>query len=191
MIIANITSFEGLCADAEHYYCEYLEVPNDYVLRTQEYIHSDIELKYDITSQEYCDNLNIKDSWSGWHIGMDTVRFESINDIHEKLISLFPNETIVTYYENKIFKGMLYLKDRVNLGYLAFGEVWSPIYNSVYKDLLPESLIIKCEECGKEYKVEDISKEIDYDGRTIIEFHKRWNMNKCCNEMSLIWNAII
>ena len=95
MIISNITSFEGQCSDAEHFYCSYDIVDNDTKIRIccDEGEHN---LRRRILDQEAVDHLNEKDSWSGWHIGMRTQKFQSIDQIHEKLKEIFPDQNIIT-----------------------------------------------------------------------------------------------
>jgi hypothetical protein len=89
---------------------------------------------------------------------------------------------------------MLYIKKGVNLGFKAFGEVWGPVYSSVYKNLLPpySEIKIKCQDCGKEYTLEEVSKEIFWEGRSLVQFLKKKEMkNLCCRDFSLEWNVII
>lgn len=193
MIIANITTYRGQCVGAIHYYCSYDRMPDEYIPKDVEYISDTDELNHVIVEQDEVDILNEQDSCKTWHAGQRTIRFPSIESIHSELKERFKNEIIVTYYENQIFKDMLYLKDGINFGYKHFGEVWSPLYNSVYKDLLPESFTIKCNECGKEYKLNEISTEVSSNNRTIVKF-ARTPLHlkiKCCNCFDLVWNVVL
>jgi hypothetical protein len=196
MIIANITDYIGHDVSAEHYYCNYCIV--DDVIPKPSYNESNCdsyELKKSITASE-AEELNEKDSWNGWRKGMKTGRFKLIKHIHSALLKKFKNQIIVTYYEGKIFKEMLYFKDGTNLGYKFFGEIWSYCPTSVYKHRLPEDLNdvkIKCDDCGKEYKLEEVSYERPWtEGRTLIQFYKEKEMEEtCCNDFVLMWNVVL
>lgn len=195
MILADITTYRGQCSDAEHYYCKYTIVSEDYVPKPEVSIYINTEeLKRTINYQSEANELNEKDSCKSWRIGNETVRFDTIEDIHKLLINKFNNHTIVTYEDGKIFKDMLYYKDGINIGYKTFGEVWSPIYTSVYKDLLPESFTIKCDSCGKEYSLSEVSTEVKLSNdRILIKFFRNpIQMKKlCCIHWDLIWNVVL
>ena len=194
MIIANITSFDGLCAEAEHYYCSYDIVDNDTKIKTY-YSDGDRDLYRRILDQDEADHLNKKDTWNGWHVNMKTQKFQSIEQIHEKLIEVFPDQNIVTFYENKIFKDMLYLIDGTNVGYKIFGEIWTYIPTGVYKHLLPpeDQIKIKCDACGKEYTITEVSTEKNLtEDIVLIEFNKTRHMAMpCCKDFILIWNVVL
>lgn len=88
MIYANINTYVGMCGDAEHYYCQYVEKDGDAIPNTMKVYGGD-DLKYEIRSSNACREYNKKDSTSRWHIGMETNRFFS------KIINIF---------EKKLFK---------------------------------------------------------------------------------------
>lgn len=207
MILANITSYVGLDSQAEHYYCHYvitdLSEPKPHYTSTES---SSIELKHKLTESESI-RLTKKDEGYRWTVGTKTNRFESINKIHKDLLKLFPNETIITYYENKLFKEMLYVKDDVNLGYKAFGEVWSYCPTGCWTDLLTEEkniIKIKCDDCGKEYTLDEVSYEKnDFDNydngeiRKYTQFYRRKDFESetgedlCCKYFNLMWNVVL
>jgi len=192
MIVANISSFAGQCSDAEHYYCNYEKIEN---YKPQMYCnvhHTDTELKRRISEKE-AKYLNKKDTWNGWKSGMRTSRFNTIEQIHETLKELFPGEDIITYYEKKIFKEMIFIKDGVDLGRSYFGEIWDDTPTSCYSDLLPpkDQIKVKCEECGHEFQFEEVAYEKDWGERKLTQFFKHREMNKCCDDMILKWNVIL
>lgn len=198
MIIANITSFEGQDLVAEHYYCSYRGIGNlGDKLPTKTYSGSSFEkdeLYRLITEQKEANYINKKDGGRSYHIGTKTNRFQSFNQIHSKLIELFPNEDIVTYYESQLFKEMLYIKDGINLGIKGFGEVFTYTPTSCYKDLLPspDSIIIKCEDCGKVYTLDEVTYERELFDRTLIQFIKKRDMDEvCCEYFNLTWNVVL
>jgi len=195
MIVANITSYDGQCVDAEHYYCVYAEIEdtehkkdyNSYKIPGEE-----MEFRRRISTQKEVDYLNRKETGTSWRIGRKTIKFNTTEDINAALIKLFPDQTIITYYKEDLFKEMLYYKDGKNLGYEAFGEVWTEVPTSWYKDLLPPKIKIKCEDCGKKYKLEEVTTERGWDGRQLIQFKKRYEMeNPCCKDFYLMWNVIL
>lgn len=195
MIIANITTFRGQDSSAIHYYCSYKKVEESI---PKKYYNggNNNEIKKTIKSQKSADFLNKKDSWSGWRIGMKTNRFDSIDEIHSTLKKLFKKQTIVTYYEDRLFREMLYFKDGVNLGFKFFGEVWSGVPTSCWKDILPnEPIKIRCGDCGKEYELEEVSYERECENRILIQFYRRSQMMEieepCCKYFSLEWNIIL
>lgn len=205
MIIANITTYRGQCFDAIHYYCKY-EIVNDVESPRSEYVSESYsgrtDLKRVIITESETQSFNKKDTWSGWHVGDKTSRFDTIEQVHGKLIELYPNEVIVSYYDGHLFKEMLYYKSGVNLGYKAFGEQWSYVPNSCWKDLLPEdlnSIIIKCDDCGHEYKLNEISKNVIHDelndkgeNRILLKFYRKNEMDEvCCKWFNLKWNVIL
>ena len=196
MIIASITSFDGQCADAEHYYCNYTKTEETEIKSDFYAYHNrtdNTELTRKITSAKECLHLNKKEGRGSWKIGRDTEKFNSYSQIHKLLIEMFPEETIITYKERDIFKDMLYYKDGKNLGYKAFGEVFSSCPSSCYTDLLPpiDEIKIICE-CGHEYKLEDVTTEQDWEGRKLTTFKRKKKMDKlCCRDFYLEWNVIL
>lgn len=194
MIIANITTFEGQCADAEHYYCHYEVNP----WKTPSIYYSGAswgseELNRVIDDQKEVDYFQKKDKFSGIRLGRKTNRFNTIEQIHEVLIKTFPDQDIVTYYESRIFKGMLYIVNGINLTYKEFGEVWVAVPTSVFKDLLPDfsEIKIKCGDCGHEYTMDEVSEVLEYNNREWVKFlHKRDMDDICCKYFALEWNVI-
>jgi hypothetical protein len=128
-----------------------------------------------------------------WKEGTMSNRFDSIEEIHDCLKKTFPNEIIVSYYEGQLFKEMIYIKNGVNLGYEAFGEVWSSVPKSVYKDLIPKNVKIKCYKCGHEYTLEEVTIERVWEkNRILVEFLPKREMDDvCCKYFDLEWNVII
>ena len=189
MIVANITTFQGQCGDAEHFYCVYdkIELKN---LKTSYYGSYHTELHRILKSPKEVKYLNIKDG-GRWCVGMETIRFNSIKQIHNRLKELFPNEDIVTYYERDIFKDMLCILDGTDFGYKHFGETWNSLPSSCYKHLLSDDFKIKCYSCGKEHKLEDISYLSKYNDKDLVEFYSYYDIKKCCRDMELVWNNIL
>ncbi|MCK9574794.1 MAG: hypothetical protein WC979_02935 [Candidatus Pacearchaeota archaeon] len=193
MIVGNISTFEGQCADAEHFYCRYIEienyVPKIHALSTshgedlQRIITDEAELKY----------LERKDGYCCLHIGSSTGRFQTIEQIHEALIAKFPNQDIITYDESRIFKDMLYIKDGVNVGVKFFGDVWLDVPRSVYMDLLPDksTIKVKCDDCGQFHELDEIAEETAHMGRPLLQFMRKSEIDKCCNYCNLMWNVIL
>lgn len=193
MIIANITSYYGQ-ADAEHYYCEYHIIEEKTIDKQYNGTsYDETELKRKITSTNEAIYLNKKDSSNCWKIGSKTNRFNTIEEIHTDLINLFPDHTIVTYNEGILFKEMLCYVKGENLGYKYFGEVWNNIPTSCYKELLPTNGIkIKCDDCGKEYSLDEVSYETEHLGKPLIQFMKKRDMDElCCKYFNLVWNVIL
>lgn len=192
MISANITTYRGQCGDAEHYYCSYRIVEDESPKTNSGGSYGREDLKHPLTYAQAA-ALSRKERYP-WEEGTMSNRFDTIEEIHEHLKSTFPNETIVTYYEGQLFKEMLYIKDGVNLGYEAFGEVWSSTPRSVYKDLIPENVKIKCCECGHEYTLEEVTSERVWEkGRILTEFLPKRDLedDPCCKYFDLEWNVII
>ena len=193
MIAANITTWEGMCTDAEHFYCNYCDIgdniPNKYCSVGS---FDSIELKRTLSKSE-SDYLNKKDlTISCYSKGSKTNRFDSIEQIHDRLKKLFPNQNIITYLESQLFKEMLYLVDGKNIGIESFGEIYNNVPTSCYKDLVPEDVKIKCERCGKEHLLEDVTYERDYNFRPLLYFTKKRDMDElCCNRFELIWNTVL
>jgi len=191
MIIANITSFMSIgSVDAEHYYCSWdiidQETPKKYFDGSN---HNKLERILDIESEVKA--LNKKDGRNSWHIGDSTGRFNTIDSIHQALLAEFPNENIVTYEEGELYKDMLCRLNGKNYGITYFGEIFDNIPSSFYTDLLPNNYIIKCRECGREHKLNDISKTIEIDnGREWTKFNKTRDIERCCQDMELVWNVI-
>ena len=204
MLFANITSYVGQCSDAEHYYCKYhIAVPGTKISKQYNGSNfSDDELIRTINSQSEVDFINIKDNGDSLHnrymykIGMETNRFNSIEQIHETLISKFGDQTIITYNESDIFKDMLYYVDGKNMTYTMFDDIWNYVPVSCYKDLLPDydTIIIKCDDCGHEYKMDEVSteRELSIEKRTLVKFNRKRDMDEpCCSHFDLKWNIIL
>lgn len=205
MLFANITSFIGQCSEAEHYYCHYYEAKPDEKITKQYYGAGwgGDELTRLITNPTEIKFLNEKDNFGEerasryiYKGGMETTRFNSIQEIHDTLIEKFGDQTIVTYENSHIFKDMLYYVDGKNLTYKAFGDVWETVPTSCWKDLLPEldTIVIKCDDCGHEYKLEDVSYDQYYsiEKRTLVKFHRKRDMDEpCCKYFDLMWNVIL
>ena len=84
---------------------------------------------------------------------------------------------------------MLYLINGTNIGYKAFGEVWSDTPISVYKHILPpeDQIKIKCDCCGKEYTITEVSTEKNLtEDIVLIEFNKKRHMAMpCCKDFRI------
>jgi hypothetical protein len=193
MIQANITTYVGQDMEAEHYYCHYFHEFQDKPAPKQ-YNGSrwrDEELKFSLTESE-CVALNKKDRGYRHRVGDTTNRFASHRQIHEELLKQFPGQTIVCYDDGRVSKDMLYIvRGKENLGYKFFGEVWTSVFSSVYKDLLPEDTKYRCYHCKKEYEFDDISHERVWGDRTLVEFLKKRDMDDPCDCYELEWNAVI
>ena len=192
MIIANITTYVGQCADAEHYYCNY-DVSEE-IKPTIDY-RGDEELRRIITKQSEVDRINKKDRHSGFWVGRDTNRYNTIEEIHQQLIKEFGDQTIITYYENKIFKDMLYYVNGVNLTYKEFGDIYLNMPTQCYKDLLPDisTIKIKCADCGHTYTYDELYKR-EYkseSGRILVQFKRKYDMTACCRWFDLEWNVVL
>lgn len=196
MIIANITSYIGQI-DAEHYYCSYIEIEDSNELPKKTYngpSYSKNELSRVITEKEEAYHLNRKEHSTRFHTGSKLNKFNTIDQIHKILIQTFPDKDIVTYYESQLFSEMLYIKDGINLGIKGFGEVFVYTPTSCYKDLLPppETIKIKCDDCGKEYTLDEVTYESEHFGRELIIFTKKRDMDDvCCQYFNLIWNVVL
>lgn len=200
MIIANITTYIGMDAEAEHYYCSYDEIENSDKFIPMPYFKKDTQLHRILTSNVEVLKLNKKGGYSWMKLGDETNRFNSIEEIQNELIKKYPDSDIVTYYESEPFKDMLFIKDGVNLGYKALGDIWVNVPNMCWKDLLPEdewtNVNIKCENCGQKHYLADlIEGEHHYsiENRTAIKFNikKRDMLDPCCNYPDLVWNVIL
>jgi len=190
MISANITTYQGQCGDAEHYYCSYRRIDDEFPATNSGATFGREDLKHPLSYAQAV-ALSRKERFP-WKEGTMSNRFDTIEEIHEYLKITFPNETIVTYYEGQLFKEMLYIKDGINLGYEAFGEVWSAVPRSVYKDLIPENAKIKCYDCGHEYSLDEVTSERNWGGRTLVEFLSRREIDDpCCKSFDLEWNVIL
>jgi hypothetical protein len=189
MITANISQYVGM--DAEHYYCTWKEVEESFPRPNSGGSHGTQDLKHSLTYAQAC-ALSRKDHYR-WEEGTKTNRFDTIEEIHEELQNQFPNQTIVTYEDGQFYKDMLYIKDGVNLGIKAFGEVWVNCPQSVYTDLLPkEGIKIKCCDCGHEYTLDEVTTERDWAGRGLTQFIRKRDMDDpCCDYFDLIWNVIL
>jgi hypothetical protein len=196
MILANISTFQGQCSDAEHYYCNYVEAPDCHPL-PEINVYMDCELRRKIKKESEVIYLNKKEGRSaGNYVGRDTNKFETFKQIHAELKKQFKGKIIVTYYKEKIFKEMLYFKDGKNFGYKAFGTFWVDMPNACYKHLLPayDKIKVMCEECKTKYKFEDvIREERKVDGNKIqVMFKEQRHMrNTCCEYPVLNWNIVL
>ncbi len=197
MIVANITSWQGQCGDAEHYYCKYTEVEDMEPKKDYNSYHGgsdEEELERALTSAKEVAHLNKKEGRGSWRLGRKTKKYVSKKQIHKQLIKMFPDQTIITYKERDFFKEMLYYKDGEDLGFAALGEKWTELPTSCYKDLIVpiETLKIKCEDCGHEYKLEEITTEREWGDRILTKFKRRSEMDSpCCSDFYLIWNIIL
>jgi hypothetical protein len=194
MIVANITTYLGQCPDAIHYYCEY----NNWIGTPD--IYSPIgrcgatELKRKIKFQSDASKLNRKDGCTSWHIGSSTNRWDTIEDIHQELKTLFPFEDLITYYEGKIFKEMLYILNGEDKGKDFFGEVFIDCPNSCWSNLIPphDKIIVKCNSCGTIHKFEDVVEEKEWGGKKLIQFFRKREVDEpCCDDYELVWNVIL
>jgi hypothetical protein len=196
MIVANISSFYGQCADAEHYYCSYRKIDNFIPAINKGcpipcFGNEDLFRTIDENDAKI---LNKKDGGSSWVAGDKTQRFNTIEDINKALIEIAGDEDIFTFYESDFFKELLYRKDGVNHGIEYFGEIWSHVPNSCYKDLVPEleTKIIKCENCGCIHAHDDVYEIGEHLGRELIKFYSKYDtFNRCCREYELKWNFVL
>jgi len=198
MIFANITSYIGLDASAEHYYCSTEVVPDSEPIPIKIYNGSSSnkdEEEHPLTAEEAL-ILNKKDDTHRWREGRMSYRFSTIEQIHEHLKSKYKGQNIVSYEGGNAFNGMLYIIDGTDLGYEGLGEVWTDTPNGIWGDLIPETYIIKCRECGKIHKLENISTK-SHAGcngapRMHVKFLRMSQIDKpCCKYMDLVWNVII
>jgi len=118
MVEANITSFVGSDENAIHYYCKWNHVENDKPNKycSLKYVRN-IDLSRILDTQSEVDRLNRKDRCPYNKLGDETYRFNSISEIHETLIKMFPNENITTYFQRSTFEDMLCIFNGVNIGY--------------------------------------------------------------------------
>ena len=198
MIIANITSFIGQCADAVHYYCTFEEFPDTIPILDihNVYIPTSNDLIRVLAKESEVIAHNKKAGGRDWHIGKQTNSFNTFSEIHRELKKQCKGKIIVTYYEEKAFKEMLYFKDGKNLGFKYFKEVWIDMPNACYKHLLPpyDKIKVKCNDCGKVYKFEDIIREEREweDGKIQVMFREQRHMkNTCCEYPIFKWNVIL
>jgi hypothetical protein len=191
MITGNISTYIGQDGDAEHYYCSYRISEDEFPKTNSGGSYGRTDLKHPL-SYAQASAMSRKDHFH-WEEGTMSNRFDTIEEIHEYLKQKFPNEIIVTYYEGQLFKEMLYIKEGKNLGYEAFGEVWSCVPRSVYKRLLPADLKIKCCECGHEYKLEEVTSERSWGEETLVQFLDKRDLEEdpCCKYFDLEWNVIL
>jgi hypothetical protein len=142
---------------------------------------------------------NMKALGHRWRIGMTTCQYVSIDQIHQQLRKQFSRQDIVAYYKDRLFKGMMYIKDGVNVGRAIFGEVWTTVPSSYYKDLISDDVIVKirCCYCGHEYTLDEVTYQqdtIDNDGnkRDWVRFTRKRDMDEtCCKEFDLEWNVTL
>lgn len=200
MIVANISSYIGIDTEAEHYYCSYEDVPNikhDELPRKyySGSMFDDNELYRSLSDNQEIAHLNAKEGrHSRYSSGDRTNRFNSIEDIHTRLLELFPESDIITYEDKQIFNNMLYVRDGVNVGRQAFGEVYMPTVRSFWKDLILEGtdVKIKCDHCGKEYTLDEVTEERDIDDRILVKFLNKRDMDEpCCKYFDLTWNVVL
>jgi len=191
MIVANITTYRGLDSSAVHYYCEYADMPEPYEPKKDVSISNRIDLMREIKTQKDADNLNRIDGYAHFRIGKMTNRFDTIEDIHQELLNQFSGKNIISYYEREIFKNMLYIVDGKNLGFDYFGEVFTYVPSSCYRDLVPEVYTIKCVFCGVRYLLQDVTVEKEWNGKKLIQFKRpRHFAHKCCDDVELVWNVV-
>ncbi|MDD5649094.1 MAG: hypothetical protein PHF86_01565 [Candidatus Nanoarchaeia archaeon] len=195
MIIANITTYIGQDSEAEHYYCFYQESTSTKPsLFYNGSSFNKIDLKRKLTSSSEIRNLNLKDRTAKWEFGEMINRFLTIEQILNTLKEQFKGQDIITYYESKIFKEMLCILKGVDYGYKFFGEVWIPIPTSCWSNLLPErnTIKIKCGNCGTIHNFEDVIEEKEWDGKPLIQFYKKSEVDDpCCKYYDLEWNVIL
>lgn len=191
MITANITTYRVQCSDAEHYYCSCKIEEDGFPKTNSGSSYGRMDLKHKLTYAQAA-SMARKDKFP-WEEGASTNRFDSIEEIHETLKKEFPNDIIVTYYEGQLFKEMLYIKDGKNLGYAAFGEVWSTMPRTVYKHVLPDNIQIRCAECGHKYKLEEVTTERPWGDKISVELLRPREMDEdpCCKYFDLEWNVIL
>lgn len=199
MIIANITTWIGQDTFAIHYYCEYRIVDDlDNKLPSTYYQGGSFnknELQREITDQAEVDAAILRDEYCGFKIGVNTIKFNSIEEIHNELIKLYKYQDIVTYYEGQIFKEMLYIYDGINLGVKGFGEQFVQVPRSCYIDLIPEdrsTIKLKCDNCGHEYSLDEVAYEREYGDRNLLQFVSKKDIDEiCCKYFELNWNVIL
>lgn len=197
MIIANITSYIGQL-DAVHYYCSYHEVANlKGSLPSKYYQGSSFnkhELVRELTDQKEINYINQKDGsmdGCGYEIGDKTNRFNSIDEIHKELKTIFPDEDIITYLEDTIFAEMLCIINGVDLKTSLFKNVFTTIPRSCYNDLISlDNLKIRCYHCKREYQLDDISMVVDYN-RPLLRFLGKSDVDDHCDCFDLEWNIIL
>lgn len=195
-IVANITSYIGQCVEAEHYYCTFckdisIDVDKDVTLLHRCRTSYEKEELYKVLTKEDAEALAKKDNYSSWREGTKSNRFNSIAEIKEELLRMFPDENIVTYEDCEPHSEMLIKIDGEIKSIDFLGEVWSCVPNSVWKDLLPENFKVKCE-CGKEYSEEEIRELIftrKIGDRELAVFDV--DSCECCKRPYLMWNVIL
>jgi len=195
MILANITSYRGQCAGAVHYYCYIEEVADTKPEPRYKYSNHD-ELTYELISQADADKINTKEGRRTYYVGMEVNKFNSIEDIHEVLIKTYPDQTIISYYETKPFKDMLYYVGGEDKTFTEFGEIYLNMPSQCYKDLLPNlnTIKIKCCDCGKVYSYEELYKREweSESGRVLVQFKQKRDMAyTCCKWFDLEWNVVL
>lgn len=195
MILANITSFIGQCAGAVHYYCYIEEVANTKPEPNYKYANHE-ELTYELTDQNAADKINSKEGRRSYHVGMEINRFDTIEDIHKLLLNKYPDQTIISYYERKPFKDMLYYIDGEDKTFVEFGEIYQHMPSQCYKDLLPNlnTIKIKCADCGRVYSYTQLFKREweSESGRVLVQFKQKRDMDSpCCKWFDLEWNVVL
>jgi hypothetical protein len=199
MILANITTYIGQDADAQHYYCSYVKKTCD-GLPKEHYSEGSSDREY--LSRIVDDPLEVKRmkaSGSRWYIGQVTTQYVSIDQIHQQLKTTFADQDIITYYEHRLFKNTMFIKDGVDVGIAIFGEIWTTVPSSYYKDLISDDVIVKirCCYCGHEYTLDEVTYQqdtIDNDGnkRDWVRFTRKRDMDDtCCREFDLEWNVTL
>lgn len=192
MIYANINTYAGMCGDAEHYYCQYIEQNSDDI-PNEKRVYGGDDLKFEIKSSNFCRELNKKDTTSRWHVGMETVRFSSIEDIHDELIRKFSDKNIVTYYNSEIFKEMLIYIDGKRYGFEYLGEQFVDLPTSCYRDLVKPDCTIKCIICGKTFSLDEIFTLQSFGERDLLKnkYAHKSRFSICCDDTYLKWNVIL
>ena len=136
-----------------------------------------------------------RDKFCGFKVGRTTSKFNTIEEIHSELRNRFQFQDMVTYYEGRIFKEMLYIYDGVDLGVQGFGEQFVEVPRSCYIDLIPEdrtTIKIKCENCGHEYTLDEVAYEREWGERNLLQFIQKRDMDEtCCRYFDLKWNVIL
>lgn len=204
MIVANITSWAGYSVGAEHYYCTFgtaVEMPEKILTSNIFTVKDDEKLKRELTNLDEIAYLNKKDDYH-FRVGAVVDRWNTIEDIHSELLKRFPNEDIITYYENQAFRDMLLILNGKNYGRSYFKNEWTYCPSSFWSDLIPEeeldSIIVRCDECQREFKLKDVvvvKQREDYNNqgklRGITIFKTKREMSiKCCNYYQPQWNTI-
>lgn len=200
MLIANISTYINVDDEAEHYYCSVGNMREGVTKFVPMPIFiKETDLYRKITSNAEVTKLNKKDRYCGIKLGDSTNRFNTFKEIHDTLMETYPGHDIISYFEYKPFKEMLFIQSGKILTYKDLGEVFYNLPHNCWKDLLPDDLSevkVKCLFCGSEHSLEDlIDDEIDYEieKRTMFKFtlYKNNMLEPCCGYPQLAWNIIL